>query len=406
MKTGRNKISVPSPSHVKPLPGLDYGGIQPTHYRDHNAVLNEREFIGKKIELTSRPRYLFVELTSNCNLSCPMCRDRVAYDKSKDMPFDLFCSIADELFPYAEVVDLRGWGESLIYPMFTEAVEYAAHFGCQLKIYTNLTVSRQEVIDCLMENRVITAVSFDAGARDTFRRIRRGSTIGGVLRNLQRLVEARNAYGIHSDYVYFSTTIQQENLTEISEIARIASDHDIRLLKLFPLCVPLTDHNHPFNNKTIVLRLIGHLRELSDKFSLKIDLGASLHPDLTVPYGRFTYCSHPWTHCYLSYQGSIGFCDHLIGLPYYSLAEWKDGAFHTNWNNSLFRRLRVEHAKGFSGLSECFRDCRWCYAFRYVDIEHWLRPIERNRLVSTCNERPMFSTNATHETCTCDLEFP
>ena len=43
-----------------------------------------------------------------CN-ECEMCRAAGPFQASRNMSFDIFRRIADELFPYAQIVDLRGW---------------------------------------------------------------------------------------------------------------------------------------------------------------------------------------------------------------------------------------------------------------------------------------------------------
>ena len=80
---------------------------------------------------------IFVELTENCNCRCEMCRPLYKNSPDKNMSFPLYKKIADTLFPYANCVDFRGWGESLINSNFQKYVEYAKQYPIsQFKIIT------------------------------------------------------------------------------------------------------------------------------------------------------------------------------------------------------------------------------------------------------------------------------
>lgn len=358
--------------------------------RRKNAALNEAEYRAGAEELCSYPRFVFVELTENCNFHCPMCRPGRPYDAAMNMPFHRFAQIAKTLFPYAEVVDLRGWGESLIYPDIVRALSLAGSFGPQLKIYTNLTVSKAPVLEALMHNRVITAVSFDAASAELFARIRGGANINAVRKNLDQLVSLRDALVLPSHYVYFSVIVQEANLEEIPFILRIASDSGVSLVKLFPLCAPMSDPTHPFHYQTRIRALLDNVVSDARALSIDVQLGATLHPALTKRSALFHRCSHPWTHCYVAHHGAVGFCDHLIGLRRYFLGALAGDQFSDVWNNASFRRLRRQHKSAPDDISDYYSSCRWCYEFRYSDIEHWLRPCEHHRSVATSCDGPLY----------------
>ncbi len=110
-----------------------------------NRQLNLAEFGRRQARLESLPRALFIELTENCNLSCPMCRSAGPFDRAKNMDPAIFAKVADALFPTAEIVDLRGWGESTILRNFPDYVERTLAHGCRIRLVTNLTVPRPDL---------------------------------------------------------------------------------------------------------------------------------------------------------------------------------------------------------------------------------------------------------------------
>ena len=68
------------------------------------------------------PRHIFIETTASCQLSCAYCpREKI----SKDMDFNLFCSIIDECSKYGpRSFSLHLFGETLLYPKILEAIAY------------------------------------------------------------------------------------------------------------------------------------------------------------------------------------------------------------------------------------------------------------------------------------------
>ena len=89
-----------------------------TPARTQNQSLNIAEFNSGATVLESLPLVLILELTQNCNLSCPMCRQGSGYRKEWDMSPSIFDKIAEELFSKAMIIDLRGYGESTLFRDF------------------------------------------------------------------------------------------------------------------------------------------------------------------------------------------------------------------------------------------------------------------------------------------------
>src|SRR5688572_2768627 len=102
-----------------------------------NAEISAAEYSGGALRLRSMPRIVFVELTRFCNLFCPMCREPGSVGREQTMTRNLFERIAEELFPTAEIVDLRGWGESLIMSEFEDRLGSARDYGCEIRVVTN-----------------------------------------------------------------------------------------------------------------------------------------------------------------------------------------------------------------------------------------------------------------------------
>src|ERR1700704_1134139 len=79
------------------------------------------EFQRRTLVLRTLPFKAVVELTQNCNFRCVMCPQSwdekfKKYYPEYNMPMEVFVKIADQLFPTATMIDLRGFGETTILP--------------------------------------------------------------------------------------------------------------------------------------------------------------------------------------------------------------------------------------------------------------------------------------------------
>ena len=122
------------------------------------------------------PLNLFVETTRNCNCHCIMCsRKKPSFDPKMNLPLSFFKKIADELFPHAKSVDLRGFGESTLLPYWKDIVDYSLKFKCKKGIVTNLSVKNDNMWAYLIKNDFWVGISFDGATKKTFEHIRRGN---------------------------------------------------------------------------------------------------------------------------------------------------------------------------------------------------------------------------------------
>jgi MoaA/NifB/PqqE/SkfB family radical SAM enzyme len=356
--------------------------------RRENVTLNRQEYAARNLRLKSWPRVLFIELTQKCNAACWMCRSPGGNAALPEMTFDKFREIADQAFSRAEIIDLRGWGESLIYPQFSRALAYAASFGALLKIYTNLSVSRR-VCEQLAEYNVTTAVSFDAAEKHLFERLRAGCRFDLVIDNLAFLASAASAKG-RRELVYLSVTVQGENLFDVPNIVELANSLGISEVKLFPVICDESDPAHLSHHLPDVARVLDRALHMANTLGVRLSCGAGLDESLTIQdRAMMAPCLHPWTYCYIDPFGQLGFCDHLIGQKAFILAG-ASSDFHAGWNSQGFQRLRAQHACGPTAIDDDYYPCRWCYGRRYVDTEDWIEPAFGCRKVSSDTTQQLY----------------
>lgn len=334
--------------------------------------------------LTSMPRFVIAELTRNCNLHCRMCREKRAYDLSLDMPWSLFRRVAEELFPSAEVVDLRGDGESTILPDFARYVEHTVSYGPRIRLCTNMTSSDAALWGLLMEAHCITAISFDGGTKRTYERIRRGASFADVTRNIRRVVSLNNHYGGNPMDIYLSVVVQGGNVDELPRIVSLSRDLGLSRIKLFPVWCSEEDPNHLSN---CIGRLNQSLRataEAAGSFGVRVEIGAALHRTHLIPDKQFPVCIHPWMYCHVSPDGRVGFCDHLTYYEQYSIGRLGKSCIAEIWNSADMIRVREEHLARKCCSSEPHKRtpvCDWCYKYRYTDTEDLFDTDSQRRVV-------------------------
>lgn len=339
-----------------------------------NTVLARASLAQGDPRVEALPRVLFVELTRFCNLSCPMCRERGAIPMDQRMSRDLFERIAQELFPTAELVDLRGWGESLILPEFPERARRVRVQGCDLRVVTNLSFNRPAVLELLADLEAHVRFSIDAASPELVRWIRGGADIGRIVTNLKLLAEAYRQRGLE-DRLCAYVTCQRPAIEELPALLDLLADAGVTRMLLAPVRVSADSPLSLCGTGERLQELLCHVSERATVLGVEVGLAASLFEGHR-PREDSTPCSHPWYYCYLAYDGRVGFCDHLLG-PHgdpYIMGDLRKNSFHQIWNGPGWQQLRAEHLGLRRGEAPLFAECAWCYRNRHIDFEYVLDP--------------------------------
>lgn len=327
--------------------------------RIENQQLNALEYEERKTVLCSLPQFLVIELTQGCNLACPMCRSErisVAHSQMSDSHFD---TIAHELFETASLVDLRGWGESLILPRITYYISRASAAGCRIRIVSNLSFHRPEILESLASNRVSLLCSLDSPDAEILGRLRGGAQLHVILSNLERLAR------LYDDIQDLGVlcTVQAPALPLLPTLPGILADVGLKRLDLSAVSTKDPDLRLDFESSFAANQLRLTI-EACEKAKIAVNLTSSL-PGFRVP--AMPRCMRPWTTMHINVRGQIGYCDHLIG-PYAEselLGHVSDGVRST-WNSNRWQRIRSLH----NAKAPAFRKCRECYRSKGTDLEH------------------------------------
>ena len=270
------------------------------------------------------PRFVQIEPVGQCNLRCRMCPISLRPESAPGQPpalmaFDLFKSLVDQ-FGAIEELHLQGLGEPLMHPRFFDMVSYAAGRGIRVSTNTNMTLmTERRAAECVASGLHTLHASLDGAHASTFEAIRLQASFSKVMRNLRRLVSARQAAGSALPHLKLVAVLMRSNLGELPDLVRLASDEGFESLSVQQLCHDFSEASLPQQYRP--------MREFIDGAALREEdravaqrqfdaaqadaqrLGIVLRlPRLTprrhaadVP-GR-QRCDWPWRGAYISYDG-------------------------------------------------------------------------------------------------------
>lgn len=145
------------------------------------------------------PPIVSVEMTSRCNLQCPMCpHPGLARDKAHMEP-DLFRSVVDELAVQPiELFQPQGLGESLLHPKWSELMGHVRRRGVRpIVMITNATLlteaNARRIVE-LAPDAVVVGV--DGDSDETYGEVRYPARLDRTRRNVERLLRLRDRAGV------------------------------------------------------------------------------------------------------------------------------------------------------------------------------------------------------------------
>ena len=98
-------------------------------------------------QITSGPRKIYIEPTTDCNLSCRTCMRNTWEEPGGTMTMETFYKVLDGLkaFDSIETVAIWGIGEPLTHPNITEIIAAVKALGLKTELITNAMVMKEEL---------------------------------------------------------------------------------------------------------------------------------------------------------------------------------------------------------------------------------------------------------------------
>nr|CAA56172.1 cofactor modifying protein [Pyrococcus furiosus DSM 3638] len=169
-------------------------------------------------------KYLYLEITSRCNLRCEMCFKQHWEDEEGDMDYDLFLKILRRCREVSRAKDdilRRSIGEPTVHPRFMDMVREVKKRGFALGISTNGTLLTDEMLKELAELGV-DLVYFSMDVLPTAQNVvTLGHILAGVTaEKIKKLVKYREEVGTHKPSIGVEVVVTKENYKQLPELAR------------------------------------------------------------------------------------------------------------------------------------------------------------------------------------------
>lgn len=162
--------------------------------------------LAKERRVSDYPLLVDCELSTACNLSCPMCYTITDEFKKKIraafMDFGLFKKIIDEIAGKVPALRLSLRGEPTLHKNFIECIQYAKNKGIkEISFLTNAGTLSAENFEKMMDAGAdwIT-VSID-GLSETYESIRRPLKFRETLEKIKKIKEIKEKRGVHKPVI-------------------------------------------------------------------------------------------------------------------------------------------------------------------------------------------------------------
>lgn len=166
-----------------------------------------------------------VEVSTFCNLSCPMCERTHWKEPNRNMTLEEFKNIIDQ-FPDLKQIGLTGIGESLMNKDFIEMQKYVKKDpDVYMEIFDHFHNTTDKVLNEWVDMGLDKIyVSMDAAHEETYAFQRPGSNFEKVLNNIKKLDQIKKDKGVHYPRFCFHYIINKQNLCDVLDYLDLVKD--------------------------------------------------------------------------------------------------------------------------------------------------------------------------------------
>lgn len=278
-----------------------------------NAMLVKEQ----KTNSLKRPFLAFqIQITSRCNLRCPICPKNAFGSEWKDGDMDMatYEAISDA-FPLVKQVYLDAWGEPLLNPNFWEMAALARSAGCSVGTTTNGVLLEPRIAEQLARQMDVVGISMDGATPETYESIRVGAKFEAVVEGVRALIAARKARrpdGLPLVSLLFLKN--KRNIKEIPEMVDLAGQlgvDEVIASNITYLPTPGHDRLKVFSLQCRSLEYEAILDQARQR-AKAWDLALRIYP-LTPK--RVPFCeANPLQELHITWEGGVSPCVYLT-LP-------------------------------------------------------------------------------------------
>ena len=330
-----------------------------------------------------RPRLIFWELTTGCNLRCIHCRASATELMSPDdLNYEECCEIIDQIAEYAPFILVLSGGEPLWRRDVFDIARRAGEKNIRVALATNGTLidetMAQRIADAGIQRVAVSLDGADPVTHDTFRGHQ--GAFEAAVRGIRFLKDVGMATQIN-------TTVSHHNEHQLPEILKLAQDLGVDAFHMFllvPVGCGLTIQDELAIHGEDSERILNWFydRSLDSNLELKATCAPHYYRILhqrraearrageTLPelpshgMGAVTRgCLAGSAVCFISHRGEVFPCGYLP----VSAGDLHEQTFQDIWEHaSIFNELRdTRNLKGKCGICEFKNVCMGCRARAY-----------------------------------------
>ncbi|MFC1577129.1 radical SAM protein [Candidatus Omnitrophota bacterium] len=324
---------------------------------------------------------VFMDLNNKCNLRCRMCYFSLDLkcEPPVTMGLELFRKIAGEVFPRSLSVNLSCAAEPLIIPDYGEYLKVAEeHSVPETTIVTNALLLDEKMIRSIINSNIsVMDISIDGAKKETYERIRKGSSFEKVLNNVRSLQKIKKIRKSKNPRLYLDYALMRSNIDEFPDFLRLAKELGADRVR--------ANHLIPFERLDIMDESLIHCKEKTNRVldearkeakELGLDIAIPKNFNLSkakkkAPAFNRPQCRVPFESMFIISDGRVTPC------AWFSLKEWCAGGFNKQgfgeiWNGDVYAGLRERFDR-----KEFTRFCQNCPVYGADDIENY---VFKNRL--------------------------
>jgi MoaA/NifB/PqqE/SkfB family radical SAM enzyme len=207
-----------------------------------------------------------------------------------------------------------------MHPQFFDMVFHAAQRGIRVSTNTNMTLmTERRAAECVASGLHTLHASLDGAHAGTYEAIRLRASFSKVMRNLRRLVRARQAAGSALPHIRLVAVLMRANLAELPALVRLASEEGVESLSVQQLCHDFSEDSLPQHYQPMRAFIDSESLRREDRAATEMHLdaaraeaqrlGMALRLPRLIPRrhaadvpGR-QRCDWPWRGAYISYDG-------------------------------------------------------------------------------------------------------
>jgi MoaA/NifB/PqqE/SkfB family radical SAM enzyme len=298
-------------------------------------------------EPLARPRFLQVELTDRCNLTCPACVRAIHRSAGTALSQEDLERMLDDA-PDLEHVSFVGAGEALLRPDFADFVRLCTDRDIRTSCNTNGKYVRRRLHDAVAAGLGRLAISIDAVDPELVREIRGGLTLEALIRGIEAAVD--ETAGTET-VLSAAVTLSLRNVDSFDEIVDFTAAHGIREMTVESL-------HHWGDDKT--LNALSLFAGDADATIAHLDRGLEAATRRGVRVTIFDYrrrlratasgdalCPWAWDACFVTASGDVTpCCVNIESTPAATMGNALTDGLLGVWMSDRFERLRESLRSG------------------------------------------------------------